>query len=146
MLHHVFAEHAKEALELSKQQEQTKQSEYVAKVKVYEAHIEQSRVEQKRVEGDEKRKTLQEETKQSQIRAQYQDQLARKRYSFVVFCIFRHYLNLQLNLILKHNLLHENLKIATNSLLHSTNNTLLMQVAHSVNILIITLPEKVSNM
>ncbi|KAJ9599170.1 hypothetical protein L9F63_010347 [Diploptera punctata] len=49
--------HAKEALDLSKQQEQTKQQEYVAKVKEYEAHIEQSK-----------------------IRAQYQDQLARKRY------------------------------------------------------------------
>ncbi|XP_069690200.1 ATPase family AAA domain-containing protein 3A homolog [Periplaneta americana] len=71
---------AKEALDLSKQQEQTKQQEYFAKVKEYEAHIEHSRVEQKRVDGEEKRKTLQEETKQSQIRAQYQDQLARKRY------------------------------------------------------------------
>lgn len=36
--------------------------------------------EQKRVDGDEKRKTLQEETRQHQNRAQYQDQLARKRY------------------------------------------------------------------
>jgi ATPase family AAA domain-containing protein 3A/B len=42
-------------------------------------HIEHSKVEQKKVEGDEKRKNMQEETKQSQIRAQYQDQLARKR-------------------------------------------------------------------
>lgn len=71
---------AREALELSKQQEQTKQQEYFARMKEYEAHIEHSKVEQKRVDGEEKRKTLQEETKQSQIRAQYQDQLARKRY------------------------------------------------------------------
>lgn len=71
---------AKEALDLSKQQEQTKQQEYVTKMKEYEAHIEHSKVEQKRVDGDEKRKTLQEETKQNQLRAQYQDQLARKRY------------------------------------------------------------------
>jgi len=71
---------AKEALELSKQQEQTKQQEYFTKMKEYEAHIEHSKAEQKRVDGDEKRKTLQEETKQNQLRAQYQDQLARKRY------------------------------------------------------------------
>jgi len=32
------------------------------------------------VEGEERRKTIQEETKQHQMRAQYQDQLARKRY------------------------------------------------------------------
>lgn len=70
---------AKEALELSKQQEQTKQQEYVTKMKEYEAHIEHSKVDQKRVDGEEKRKTLQEETKQNQLRAQYQDQLARKR-------------------------------------------------------------------
>lgn len=50
------------------------------KLKEYEAHIEQMKVEQKRVEGDERRKTMQEETKQHQMRAQYQDQLARKRY------------------------------------------------------------------
>jgi ATPase family AAA domain-containing protein 3A/B len=48
-------------------------------MKEYEAHIEHSKVDQKKVDGEEKRKTLQEETKQSQIRAQYQDQLARKR-------------------------------------------------------------------
>ncbi|XP_021921398.1 ATPase family AAA domain-containing protein 3-B [Zootermopsis nevadensis] len=71
---------AKEALELSKHQEQTKQQEYFAKIKEYEAHIEHNKVEQKRVEGDEKRKNMQEDTKQSQLRAQYQDQLARKRY------------------------------------------------------------------
>lgn len=71
---------AKEALELSKQQEQTKQQEYFTKMKEYEVHIEHSKVDQKRVEGEERRKTLQEETKQNQLRAQYQDQLARKRY------------------------------------------------------------------
>uniref|UniRef100_A0A1B6CIH2 AAA+ ATPase domain-containing protein n=1 Tax=Clastoptera arizonana TaxID=38151 RepID=A0A1B6CIH2_9HEMI len=71
---------AKEALDLSKSQEVTRQSEFAAKVKEYEAHIEQSKVDQKRVEAEERRKTLQEETKQHQARAQYQDQLARKRY------------------------------------------------------------------
>lgn len=48
-------------------------------MKEFEAHIEQSKVEQKRVDAEEKRKTLAEETKQHQARAQYQDQLARKR-------------------------------------------------------------------
>lgn len=42
--------------------------------------MEQARVEQKRVDYDERRKLASEETKQQQIRAQYQDQLARKRY------------------------------------------------------------------
>lgn len=51
-----------------------------AKLKEYEAGIEQLKAEQKRVEGEERRKTMQEETKQHQMRAQYQDQLARKRY------------------------------------------------------------------
>lgn len=71
---------AKEALDLSRQQEISRQQELAAKVKEYEAHIEQSKVEQKRIDGEERRKTLQEETRQHQARAQYQDQLARKRY------------------------------------------------------------------
>ncbi|XP_055637484.1 ATPase family AAA domain-containing protein 3A homolog [Toxorhynchites rutilus septentrionalis] len=74
------SKHALEALELSKLQENTRQQEYLAKVKEYEAHIETSKVEQKRVDHEERRKTLAEETKQQQQRAQYQDQLARKRY------------------------------------------------------------------
>lgn len=71
---------AKEALELSKSQEATRQQEYTAKIKEYEAHIAQMQVEQKKVDGEERRKTLVEETKQGQQRAQYQDQLARRRY------------------------------------------------------------------
>ncbi|XP_037953384.1 ATPase family AAA domain-containing protein 3A homolog [Teleopsis dalmanni] len=72
--------HAREALEISKLQEVTRQQEYQTKVKEYEAHIEQAKVEQKRIDHEERRKTLIEETKQQQQRAQYQDQLARKRY------------------------------------------------------------------
>ncbi|KAG8234582.1 hypothetical protein J437_LFUL013844 [Ladona fulva] len=72
--------HAKEALELSKLQEGTRQQEYLAKIKEYETHMEQLKVDQKRVDHEERRKTLQEETKQHQLRAQYQDQLSRKRY------------------------------------------------------------------
>lgn len=51
--------HAKEALELSKLQEGTRQQEQVAKIKEYEAAIEQSKVEQKKVDYEERRKTLQ---------------------------------------------------------------------------------------
>ncbi|OWR44778.1 ATPase family AAA domain-containing protein 3A homolog [Danaus plexippus] len=72
--------HAKDALEISKLQETTRQQEQMAKIKEYEAAIEQAKVEQKRVDYEERRKTLQEETKQHQMRAQYQDQLAKTRY------------------------------------------------------------------
>ena len=51
-------EHAREALELSKAQEVTRQQEYQQKVKEYEAHIEQAKVEQKRIDHEERRKTL----------------------------------------------------------------------------------------
>ncbi|XP_048488468.1 ATPase family AAA domain-containing protein 3A homolog [Plutella xylostella] len=74
------SKHAKDALELSKLQEATRQQEQMAKIKEYEAAIEQTKVEQKKVDYEERRKTLQEETKQHQMRAQYQDQLAKKRY------------------------------------------------------------------
>lgn len=75
-----FKEHAKEALDLAKLQETTKQIEYQTKIKEYEIHLEQVRVEQKRVDAEERKKLLAEETKQHQLRSQYQDQLARKRY------------------------------------------------------------------
>ncbi|XP_015793403.1 ATPase family AAA domain-containing protein 3-B [Tetranychus urticae] len=72
--------YAKQAFELSKMQESTKQMELQSKLKEYEAALEQAKVEQKRIDYEERRKTLAEETKQHQARAQYQDQLARKRY------------------------------------------------------------------
>ncbi|XP_015115200.1 ATPase family AAA domain-containing protein 3A homolog [Diachasma alloeum] len=72
--------HAREALELTKLQESTKQAEIMSRAKEYEANIEHLKIEQKRVEGEERRKTVSEETKQHQMRAQYQDSLARKRY------------------------------------------------------------------
>lgn len=74
------SKHAKEALDLAKLQETTKQIEYQTKIKEYEIHLEQVRVEQKRVDAEERKKLLAEETKQHQLRSQYQDQLARKRY------------------------------------------------------------------
>ncbi|XP_063292483.1 ATPase family AAA domain-containing protein 3-B [Pelobates fuscus] len=72
--------HAKEALNLAKLQEETLHLEQQSKIKEYEAALEQIKSEQIRVQGDERRKTLQEETKQNQSRAQYQDKLARQRY------------------------------------------------------------------
>lgn len=67
-------------MELSKLQEGTRQQEQQAKIKEYEAHIAQMTVEQKKVDGDERRKTMIEETKQSKQRAEYQDHLSRRRY------------------------------------------------------------------
>nr|XP_009928267.1 PREDICTED: ATPase family AAA domain-containing protein 3A isoform X2 [Haliaeetus albicilla] len=61
-------------------QEQTLQLEQQTKLKEYEAAIEQLKNEQIRVQAEERRKTLSEETKQHQARAQYQDKLARQRY------------------------------------------------------------------
>lgn len=46
-------------MELSKLQEATRQQEQLAKIKEYEAAIEQSKVEQKKVDYEERRKTLQ---------------------------------------------------------------------------------------
>uniref|UniRef100_A0A803Y9V8 ATPase family AAA domain containing 3A n=1 Tax=Meleagris gallopavo TaxID=9103 RepID=A0A803Y9V8_MELGA len=74
------AGHAKDALSLAQMQEQTLQLEQQAKLKEYEAAIEQLKNEQIRVQAEERRKTLSEETKQHQARAQYQDKLARQRY------------------------------------------------------------------
>uniref|UniRef100_K7F805 ATPase family AAA domain containing 3A n=1 Tax=Pelodiscus sinensis TaxID=13735 RepID=K7F805_PELSI len=72
--------HAKEALNLAQLQEQTLQLEQQSKVKEYEAAIEQLKNDQIRVQAEERRKTLNEETRQHQARAQYQDKLARQRY------------------------------------------------------------------
>ncbi|XP_053546507.1 ATPase family AAA domain-containing protein 3A [Bombina bombina] len=72
--------HAKEALNLAKMQEETLHLEQQAKVKEYEAAVEQLKNEQVRIQSEERRKTLNEETKQHQARAQYQDKLARQRY------------------------------------------------------------------
>ncbi|XP_020490956.2 ATPase family AAA domain-containing protein 3 [Labrus bergylta] len=72
--------HAKDALGLARMQEQTVQLEHQSKVKEYEAALEQLKGEQIQLQGEERRKTLVEETKQNQARAQYQDKLARQRY------------------------------------------------------------------
>lgn len=49
-------------------------------------------MDQKRIEAEERKKLLAEETKQHQLRSQYQDQLARKRY-FLLKLIFYNSLN-----------------------------------------------------
>uniref|UniRef100_A0A673GKV9 AAA+ ATPase domain-containing protein n=1 Tax=Sinocyclocheilus rhinocerous TaxID=307959 RepID=A0A673GKV9_9TELE len=72
--------HAKDALDLARMQEQTVQLEHQTRIKEYEAAVEQLKGDQIRIQADERRKTLNEETKQHQSRAQYQDKLARQRY------------------------------------------------------------------
>lgn len=74
------SDHSKEALEMARLQETSKQLEHQRKIKEFEANIEAIQLDKTRVEQDEKRKTLAAETQQHQQRAQYQDQLARKRY------------------------------------------------------------------
>ncbi|KAL3075592.1 hypothetical protein niasHT_034959 [Heterodera trifolii] len=70
---------AKQALELSRLQEVTKQKEYDLQQKQLEARIAAMQSENVRVAEEERRKTLIEETKHARARADYQDQLARKR-------------------------------------------------------------------
>lgn len=72
-------------------QEQTAQFDKQAKIKEYEAHIEQMKIDQIRVQQEERRKTLGEETKAHQQRAQYQDQLSRKRYDDQLLQQVSHY-------------------------------------------------------
>lgn len=72
--------HAKDALDLSRLQEQSVHLEHQTRIKEYEAAVEQLRSDQIKIQGEEKRKTLTEETRQHQARAQYQDKLARQRY------------------------------------------------------------------
>lgn len=74
------SKNAKEALELSKMQEQTKQIEAQSKTKEMEAHIEQMKLQAIKVQEKERRKTMSKEAELHQQKAQYQDQLARRRY------------------------------------------------------------------
>ncbi|KAE9415254.1 hypothetical protein Angca_005116 [Angiostrongylus cantonensis] len=70
---------AKEALELSRMQEFTRQKEIEQQTKQLEAQIQSMKSDQARIAEEERRKTLNEETKHAKARADYQDQLARKR-------------------------------------------------------------------
>lgn len=70
---------AKEALELSRMQEITRQKEVEQQTKQLEAQIQAMKSDQTRIAEEERRKTLNEETKHARARSDYQDQLARKR-------------------------------------------------------------------
>lgn len=72
--------HAKDALKLSQMQEQTLQAEHQRRMKEAEIEIEQMKHRQIQLANEERRKTLAEETKQHQSRAEYEDRLARRRY------------------------------------------------------------------
>ncbi|VDM21871.1 unnamed protein product [Wuchereria bancrofti] len=74
-----MSRNAKEAFEMARLQEFTKQKEYEAAAKQAEVQIQAQRSEQIRVAEEERRKTLVEETKHARARAEHQDQLARKR-------------------------------------------------------------------
>jgi ATPase family AAA domain-containing protein 3A/B len=70
---------AKQALELSRMQEVSRQKEIELQTKQVEAQIQAMKSDSQRVAEEERRKTLNEETKHARARAEYQDQLARKR-------------------------------------------------------------------
>ncbi|VDN02064.1 unnamed protein product [Thelazia callipaeda] len=74
-----MSRNAKEAFEIARLQEITKQKEFEAAYKQSEAQMQALRSEQIRVAEEERRKTLVEETKHAHARAEYQDKLARKR-------------------------------------------------------------------
>ena len=76
------SKYATQALDLSKKQEETKQQEQMVKIKEYELSIEQMKVESKRVEAQEKRKMIEIEAEQAKRKAEYQDQLSRRRFVF----------------------------------------------------------------
>ncbi|VDL59109.1 unnamed protein product [Hymenolepis diminuta] len=73
------SKYAKEAFELSRMNEHTQQLEYQAKIKEYEAGLEQLKGQQIRIQQEERRKTLEEESRIQKHRVEYQDMLARKR-------------------------------------------------------------------
>uniref|UniRef100_A0A1I8AKG7 AAA domain-containing protein n=1 Tax=Steinernema glaseri TaxID=37863 RepID=A0A1I8AKG7_9BILA len=73
------SKNAKEVLELSRLQEITRQKEVEQQTKQLEAQIQAMKSDHQRVAEEERRKTLVEETKHARSRADYQDQLARKR-------------------------------------------------------------------
>jgi ATPase family AAA domain-containing protein 3A/B len=73
------SKNAKAAIELIKNQETTKQHEFSAKRAEMDAYTQQMRAQNIEKEADEARKTLDAQTQHEQRRAEYQDQLERKR-------------------------------------------------------------------
>jgi len=70
---------AKQAVELIKTQEATKQHEAAAKRAQNDAYVEQMRSQNIQLEAEEARKTLDAQTQHERHRAEYQDELERKR-------------------------------------------------------------------
>ncbi|EQC36797.1 hypothetical protein SDRG_05630 [Saprolegnia diclina VS20] len=75
------SKYAKEAFNLAKETETTKQMEYQAKVKENEALTKAYEVQRIQKEGEESRKNMEAQTEHNQRRAQYQDQLKRKQWA-----------------------------------------------------------------
>jgi ATPase family AAA domain-containing protein 3A/B len=73
------SKNASSAIELIKTQETTKQHEFAAKRAEMDAYTKQMRAQNIEKEADEARKTLDAQTQHEQKRAEYQDQLERKR-------------------------------------------------------------------
>ena len=57
----------------------------MAKIKEYEAHVEQMKIEGKRVEGEEKRKYLEQESQIAKSKSEYQVQILHKPDSSMVW-------------------------------------------------------------
>ena len=74
------SKYAKESLDLIKTQESTRQMELQAQIKEYETAMANAQIEAKKAEFEHRRKMLAEEAKQAERKAQYEDQLARKRF------------------------------------------------------------------
>ncbi|KAH7644531.1 ATPase AAA domain-containing protein 3-B [Dermatophagoides farinae] len=72
--------YAEAALDLARQQETTKQLELQKTMKEYEQAMASAQIEAKKQEQEHRRRMLAEESKQAQLKAQYEDQLARKRF------------------------------------------------------------------
>lgn len=72
--------HAKDLLNLSREQERTKQMEYEKQIKEMQTYQEELKAKSAQQLAEERRKLLDEETRHNQERARYQDQLARKRH------------------------------------------------------------------
>ena len=71
--------HARDLLELSRQQEKTKQLEYEKQMIEMKTYQEELKANAAQKVAEERRKLLEEETRHNNERARYQDQLARKR-------------------------------------------------------------------
>eukprot|EP00639_Heterosigma_akashiwo_P018875 CAMPEP_0206389768 /NCGR_PEP_ID=MMETSP0294-20121207/18147_1 /ASSEMBLY_ACC=CAM_ASM_000327 /TAXON_ID=39354 /ORGANISM="Heterosigma akashiwo, Strain CCMP2393" /LENGTH=240 /DNA_ID=CAMNT_0053841893 /DNA_START=53 /DNA_END=771 /DNA_ORIENTATION=+ len=72
--------YARQALELTRQQEQTRQLEYQVKVEEYQTYQKQMGLQHIAKEAEEARKTLQAQTEHAKNQAHYRDKLERQRH------------------------------------------------------------------